>query len=172
MSDDQLNSYVRGFYEDALQVSCTSSNMTSTNNRSYISCINTVNGTVLTANATSSNATWSEYKDYTNKTFTVSSSVPSIGICSIVVLYNANMKKLSTNNVWYINTVTVTDSWQTGISLASWDFKYSTVTIGGYETDADVDVTGVLTYGIPNTVFSASTTVTFGHILCAGDITG
>ena len=59
------------------------------------------------------------------------------------------MKQLSTNNVWYIDSVNVGTSYQTGVSLATWSHLTGSAVVGGYNTYANITVTGILSYGIP-----------------------
>ena len=93
---------------------------------------------------------WIEYRTVSSEA-TVSSAIPSIGVCSIHIPFVAQMKKLSTNNLWYFDSVTVGTSYQTGLALATWSHISGSATIGGYGTYASLLVSGILAYGIPKT---------------------
>ena len=93
---------------------------------------------------------WIEYRNVSSEA-TVSSAIPSIGVSWIHIPFVARMKKLSTNNLWYIDSVTVGTSYQTGLSIATWSHLSGSATIGGYGTYASLLVSGILAYGIPKT---------------------
>ena len=112
---------------------------------------------------------WSEYKTV-SKECSVSSAIPSIGICWINIPYTATMKKLSTTGEWYIDRVDVGWSYQTGVSAATWSQSSSSVQKGQYETYANITVTGVISYGLYGTPLQIQTQQSFIYTLRANEI--
>lgn len=118
---------------------------------------------------TTKSADWGEYTTV-EKECSVNSSIPSIGFCKIHIPYTAVIKKMLSTGNWYIDSVTIGTSYQTGISVASWSQTDSTVEIGSYQTYANLIVTGVLTYGIPYTPILGQTKQSFIYCLRADEV--
>ncbi len=80
------------------------------------------------------------------------------------------MKKLSTNNLWYIDSMFVGTSYQTGLSLGSWSHLSGNAAIGGYGTYANLTVSGILSYGIPGTALVYQSNESFVCLVSSSDI--
>ncbi len=154
MNEHELHDYIGSLYAQPTRVGG------ATDNISRLSLKPQLNEAFINAN----DSDWSEYK-VVKKKCSVNSSIPSIGICQINIPYTATMKKMASTGSWYIDSIEIGTSEQTGFSVASWSHGDATVEIKGYETYADIVVTGVLTYSIKETPFLYQTEQSFTYLL-------
>lgn len=158
MDDEQLHQYLESFYTDAIDLYDTP-----------IAIPEESMPSMAPVSRAASAGTWTEYTTV-SKECSVSSAIPSIGICWIKIPYTASMKKMEGTGSWYIDSVSVGTSYQTGIAVASWSHTSSNVEKAQYETYANVYVTGVLSYSIPKTPLSVQSSETFVYLLSSTEI--
>ncbi|MBR5943340.1 MAG: hypothetical protein IKZ94_00140 [Lachnospiraceae bacterium] len=159
MDDEQLHCYLESIYTTQVQ------------NSNSVQLVQSIEEPMrFSSSARAANGdTWTEFTTV-SKECSVSSAIPSIGICWINIPYTASMKKLSSNGVWYIDTIDVGWSYQTGLGVAGWSQSSSSVEKGQYETYANITVTGVLSYGLYGTPLQIQTQQSFLYTLRADEI--
>ncbi len=95
---------------------------------------------------------WTTY----DRSADVFAGIPNIGVCWIRIYYHATLSK----DLYFMDG-DVYNSKQVGVAVGSWDHVTGGFDISYYKTSADVTATGILTYGIPDTILSVSTEQTF-----------
>ncbi len=117
LSDQELNQYLQSTYEKGKEIS---KNIKTT--ITPVPPVPTQSRVAINSNFAAASFPTS-YHSYTT-TCSVSSAIPSIGVCTVYIDYHCTVQNVNHGSYTdkYFTSGNVLDSYQTGVAIASWDY--------------------------------------------------